>query len=106
MELKRARDLAPNDALTLFLSGQQSRIMGRWDDALKLMNTVLELDPLFPDGYEILNFVQVRRGRLVGGGSGHTPHSRDQPYVQLRALLPRQLCWWFAGKEKRRWRKF
>jgi tetratricopeptide (TPR) repeat protein len=64
-ELKRARDLAPNDAVTLFLVGQQSRIVGRWDDAVKLMDAVLELDPLDPAGYEVLNFVQLRRGRLA-----------------------------------------
>jgi TolB-like protein/Flp pilus assembly protein TadD len=64
-ELKRARELAPNDSLILFLAGQQSRIMGRWDDALKLMNASLELDPLGAVGYEVLSFIQVRRGRLV-----------------------------------------
>jgi TolB-like protein/Flp pilus assembly protein TadD len=64
-ELKRARNLAPNDSLILLLAGQQSRIMGRWDDALKLMNASLDLDPLGAVGYEILSFIQLRRGRLA-----------------------------------------
>jgi tetratricopeptide (TPR) repeat protein len=43
----------------------QARIMGRWDDALKLVNERLELDPLFPDGYLSLSTVQLHRGRLA-----------------------------------------
>jgi adenylate cyclase len=40
-------------------------LLGHWDDALQLMNSSLELDPLNPSAYEILSFVQMRRGRLA-----------------------------------------
>jgi tetratricopeptide (TPR) repeat protein len=64
-ELKQARTLAPNDAAVLALSARQSIIMGRWDDALKLLNACSELDPLSPGHYLFLTFVQVQRGRLA-----------------------------------------
>jgi TolB-like protein/Flp pilus assembly protein TadD len=64
-ELKQARDLAPNDAAVLALSARQSIIMGRWDDALKLLNACAELDPLNAGRYLFLTFVQLQRGQLV-----------------------------------------
>ncbi len=64
-ELQQARDLAPNDAAVLALSARQSIIMGRWDDALKLLNACAELDPLDPGLYLFLTFVQLQRGRLA-----------------------------------------
>jgi predicted Zn-dependent protease len=64
-ELKLARDVAPNDSLVLLLAGQQSLIVGRWDDALKLLSASLELDPLNPSDYELLYQVQIRRGHLA-----------------------------------------
>jgi TolB-like protein/Flp pilus assembly protein TadD len=63
-EFKFALDLVPNDAFILLLAGQQRLIVGRWDDALKLLNAALELDPLNPSFYFELNMVQLRRGRL------------------------------------------
>jgi TolB-like protein len=64
-ELKQARALAPNDAAVLALSARQSIIMGRWDEALKLLNACSELDPLSPGHYLFLTFVQVQRGRVA-----------------------------------------
>jgi len=63
-EFKRARELAPNDSTVLFLAGQQSLMLGRWDDALKLLNASRGLDPLNPAAYELLYQVQMRRGHL------------------------------------------
>ncbi|MGO9948153.1 MAG: tetratricopeptide repeat protein [Steroidobacteraceae bacterium] len=64
-ELRQARALAPNNAAVLALSARQSIIMGRWDDALNLLNATSELDPLNPGHYLFLTFVQVQRGRLA-----------------------------------------
>jgi TolB-like protein/Flp pilus assembly protein TadD len=64
-EFKIALNLAPNDSIVLFFAGQQSLIVGRWDEALKLLNAALELDPLNPSWYFELYLLQLRRGRLV-----------------------------------------
>jgi TolB-like protein/Flp pilus assembly protein TadD len=64
-EFKRAQELAPHDSTILLLAGQQSLILGRWDDALKLLNASLELDPLSPGDYELLYQVQLRRGHFT-----------------------------------------
>jgi TolB-like protein len=64
-ELKLARTLAPNELGIMIVAFDQARIMGRWDDALKLVNARLDLDPLFPDGYLSLSTVQLFRGRLA-----------------------------------------
>jgi TolB-like protein len=63
-EFKLARALAPNDSFILLLAGQQALIVGRWDDAVKLLDASLQLDPLNPSAYEVLNLVQIRRRRL------------------------------------------
>jgi TolB-like protein len=63
-EFKLAKNIAPNDSTLLMLSGQQSLILGRWDDALKQLNASLQLDPLHPGGYELLYQAQIRRGHL------------------------------------------
>ncbi len=64
-EFKLARDLAPNESVVLFFAGQQSLIVGRWDDALNLLNAALELDPLNPSFYFELYLLQLRRDRLA-----------------------------------------
>lgn len=64
-ELKLARTLAPNEVGIVVVAFDQARITGRWDDALKIVNERLELDPLFPDGYLSLSTVQLHRGRLA-----------------------------------------
>jgi TolB-like protein/Flp pilus assembly protein TadD len=64
-EIREALALAPNDAIILLMAARQSLIIGRWEDALKLLNASLEQDPLDPGGYVQLNWIQVRRGRLA-----------------------------------------
>jgi TolB-like protein len=64
-ELEQARALAPNNAAVLALSARQSIIMGRWDDALKLLNATAELDPINAGHYLFLTFVQLQRDRLA-----------------------------------------
>lgn len=64
-ELKLALALAPNDVYVSYLAARQSMIMGRWDEALKLLNASLERDPLNPRSYVFLSAVQLRRGRLT-----------------------------------------
>jgi TolB-like protein len=63
-ELKLALALAPHDADILMFAGRHSLAMGRWDDALKLLNASLEVDPLNPTSYLLLHYVQERRGKL------------------------------------------
>jgi TolB-like protein len=63
-ELKLARTLAANDYNVLVLAMQQALITSNWNDALKLLNHMLELDPLDPGAYFYLSWVQYRRGRL------------------------------------------
>ena len=64
-ELKRARALTPNDALIPAIAAQQSLSMGRWDEALKLANAAVALDPLNPSCYYYLSWAQIRRGRMA-----------------------------------------
>lgn len=42
-----------------------SLTLGRWDDALKLVNASVATDPLDPNSYSWLGFVELRRGRLT-----------------------------------------
>jgi TolB-like protein len=63
-ELQLALALAPNDGNILFYAAVQSLGMGLWDEALKQVNAALAHDPLNPSRYQVLSFIQVRRGRL------------------------------------------
>jgi TolB-like protein/Flp pilus assembly protein TadD len=63
-ESQLARSLAPNDPDILFTAAVQAQTLGRWDEALKLINASLALNPLSPPGYMVLNFVQMGRGRV------------------------------------------
>jgi TolB-like protein len=64
-ELKLARAITPNDSLIPVIAAQQSLSMGRWDEALKLANAAVALDPLNASGYYFLSAAQVRRGRMA-----------------------------------------
>jgi TolB-like protein/tetratricopeptide (TPR) repeat protein len=64
-ELRQAIACAPNDSAVLGLVGRHLMLIGRWDDALKEVNAALAQDPLNPGTSLVLNWVQVRRGRLV-----------------------------------------
>jgi TolB-like protein/DNA-binding winged helix-turn-helix (wHTH) protein len=63
-EINLARALAPNDPVVAWAAMRHSLILGRWDDALRLVNALQELDPLNSDGYYWLSLVQLRRDRL------------------------------------------
>jgi TolB-like protein/DNA-binding winged helix-turn-helix (wHTH) protein len=63
-EINLARDLAPNEPVVAWAAMRHSLILGRWDDALRLVNALQELDPLNSDGYYWLSLVQLRRDRL------------------------------------------
>ncbi len=63
-ELKQALALAPADGDIVFYAAVQSLGMGRWDDALKQVNTALAQDPLNPSRYQVLTLIQSRRGRF------------------------------------------
>jgi TolB-like protein/tetratricopeptide (TPR) repeat protein len=56
---------APNDAYVLFIAAVQAQIMGRLDDALRLMNASLAQDPLNPSSYYVLYQIQIRGNRLA-----------------------------------------
>jgi TolB-like protein/DNA-binding winged helix-turn-helix (wHTH) protein len=64
-EIKRAEDLAPSVPTVLLVSQRHSLILGNWDDALKLVNALQAVDPLNPDGYYYLSFIELRRERLA-----------------------------------------
>jgi TolB-like protein/DNA-binding winged helix-turn-helix (wHTH) protein/Flp pilus assembly protein TadD len=63
-ELELARALAPRDSVIWYTSAKLSLTMGRWDDALKFVNTSMAVEPLNPQSYFQLSITQLRRGRL------------------------------------------
>ena len=63
-ELRQALALAPADGNIMFYAAVQSLGMGRWDEALKQVNAALARDPLSPPPYQVLCYIQLRRGRL------------------------------------------
>jgi TolB-like protein len=63
-EIRLARALAPNDPDVLLISAVQAENLGRWEDALKFVNTSLARDPLNATAYMVLNHIQLGRGRL------------------------------------------
>jgi TolB-like protein/thioredoxin-like negative regulator of GroEL len=56
---------APKDAYVLFIAAVQAQVMGRQDEALKLIGASLAQDPLNPSSYLILSYIQIRRERPV-----------------------------------------
>jgi TolB-like protein len=64
-EIALALATAPNDAYVLFIAAVQSQVMGRLDDALRLIGGSLAQDPLNPSSYLVLHLIQIRRGRPV-----------------------------------------
>jgi len=64
-EIDVALGLAPSSAFVMWAALTHSLTMGRWDDALKYVSALVELDPLDPDGYFWLSVVQSNRGRLA-----------------------------------------
>jgi TolB-like protein len=64
-EIQLALADAPNDAYVLFIAAVQAQVMGRQDEALKLISASLAQDPLNPSSYLILSYIEIRRGRLI-----------------------------------------
>jgi TolB-like protein/thioredoxin-like negative regulator of GroEL len=64
-EIGSALAEAPNDAYVLFIAAVQAQIMGRLDDGLQLIEKSLAQDPLNPSSYFVLNYIQIRSGRLA-----------------------------------------
>jgi TolB-like protein/Flp pilus assembly protein TadD len=64
-EIQLALADAPNDAYVLFIAAVQAQVMGRHDEALKLISASLAQDPLNPSSYLILSYIQIRRERLI-----------------------------------------
>jgi TolB-like protein len=63
-EIDAARALAPNDPAVVWAGMRHSLILGRWDEALRLVKELQEMDPLNSDTYFWLGLVQFRRDRL------------------------------------------
>jgi len=63
-EFRQALALAPNDAGATYYAGRLSVNAGRWDEALTQLNAALAQDPLSPVYYQVLDWVQARRGHL------------------------------------------
>jgi predicted Zn-dependent protease len=64
-ELKLAVAFAPNDNSIYQNAAGLSIALGRWDEALSLLNASLALDPLDPTCYSLLSQVEMRRGHLA-----------------------------------------
>jgi TolB-like protein len=62
-EMQIALALAPRDGLVLSLAAGESQVVGRWDDALKLINASLTVDPLNAGSHVVLAFTQAILGR-------------------------------------------
>src|SRR5580692_9665571 len=56
---------ARKEAYVLFIAAVQAQVMGRQDEALKLIGASLAQDPLNPSSYLILSYIQIRRERPV-----------------------------------------
>jgi TolB-like protein/DNA-binding winged helix-turn-helix (wHTH) protein len=94
-EIKLALDLAPNNPFALWAATVNSLTLGNWDDALKFVNALQEVDPLDPDGYFWLSFAQIRRGRLAEAEAAMhralelSPKYNGGPYTLGLVLLAR-----------------
>ena len=64
-EFQQALALAPYDASATAFAAQLSMCVGRWDEALTQLNASLAQEPLDAGSYEVLDWIQARRGRLT-----------------------------------------
>ena len=103
-EFRLALALEPRDSVVLFLAADENRIMGRWEEALSLVNKSIVLDPLSPLSYTVLAQIQVRRGRLAEAEAAACRALAISPTLVF-AHFCLAVCCWFAAKQKRRWRK-
>jgi TolB-like protein/DNA-binding winged helix-turn-helix (wHTH) protein/Flp pilus assembly protein TadD len=63
-ELQQAMSVAPGNVDLLSAEATLSYILGRWDEALRLINAALAQDPLNPETLTRLSWVQDARGHL------------------------------------------
>ena len=54
---RRALELEPGNALALRYAGSLAYTLGRWNEAIDLVNKAIERDPLRPNAYNNLGFV-------------------------------------------------
>jgi len=99
VELQKALALSPKDESVLFEVARHSMIVGRWDEAFKQINACLAADPFLPQGYAVLNWIQVRRGRLAEAeAAGRHVIERSPTYVGAHYYLGVALL--MAGKDE------
>jgi TolB-like protein/Flp pilus assembly protein TadD len=63
-ESRQALALAPNDEFVLWFAARLSMVIGHLDDALTQMNAGVARNPVNPFLYQLLDFIQARRGHL------------------------------------------
>ena len=63
-ELQQAMTVAPGNVGLLSAEAQLFYILGRWDEALRVINAALAQDPLNPKTLNLLSWVQDARGHL------------------------------------------
>jgi TolB-like protein/thioredoxin-like negative regulator of GroEL len=68
--LKRALALAPHEPAALFFAARSAMIVGRYDEALALIQATLARDPLMPYGHMGTCWIQQRRGHLPEAEAG------------------------------------
>ena len=64
-ELKQALALQPGLAVALFDSSELAASLGHWDDAVRLMNDSLVVDPFFPSAQFVLGNTRWRSNHLA-----------------------------------------
>lgn len=63
-EYLQVATIAPGSADVLSNEAWLSLVLGRWDDALRQIKAAIAQDPLNPDSFEALTWVQIGRGHL------------------------------------------
>jgi TolB-like protein/DNA-binding winged helix-turn-helix (wHTH) protein/Flp pilus assembly protein TadD len=63
-ELQQAMTVAPGNVDLLSAAATLFYTLGRWDEALRLINAALAQDPLNPETLDLLSWVQDARGHL------------------------------------------
>ena len=64
-EYHQTATIAPGSADVLNSTAWLSLVLGRWDDALRQIKAALAQDPLDPNSFEALTWVQMARGHLA-----------------------------------------